>query len=296
MANRLNRENFDLVPAEGMPVNVVVGVYKDWQQRHPDTKPTLELHPAVRNIIRDYASVKHSWTFEGLFGYYNPSLLTEFKVFSGDEYVGTIDYNVRKSKYEISSPKIEKSMDRKKYRETGKVDLALKLIDSFSTKSLADSLNEAKSRIQEGIRRVARNATTTYREAVESSHGVLLEFALNHWQEVVDSVGNDATLLTRLEKLKEAIHERGVTQEMYASRGVCVYIKGDVYAVEKLDEEAGIERHVVYSNSESLPSGIRRAIGLLKLVEENSVLDGVGYKYEDNKFFVLLKYIEAHST
>jgi hypothetical protein len=293
---RLNRESFELVPAEGMPSNVVVGVNKDWQHRNPDSKPTLELHHAVSGIIRNCATINSSWTFEGLFGYYNPSLLTEFKVFSGDEYVGTIDYNVRKSRYEISSPKIQKSMERKSYRATTKLDLALKLIDSFSTKSLAEKLEEAKASVEGGIRRATRNATSTYREAAENSHGIILDFALNNWQAVVNSVSNDTTLLTKLDKLQEAIHERNVTQSIYHSEGKCVYIKGDVYVVGKLEEEAGGERHTVYSSSDTLPSGIRRAIGLLKLVEKDSVLDGVGYKYEDDKFLVLSKYIEMHST
>ena len=302
MSNRLPKDRYVFVPVEDMPSNVQLGVLKEWLDRDAVNGVTVNTVCApLKGLIRQYATSYPNWTFECLYTYYHPSPIDEVKVFVGDEYIGMIGYNVRMSKFQVSSPRIERDMDRKRMRETANLAIAHKLICSFSTKSVADNFLEAQNELRDGVRRLSRSAGTNHRSLTETLSPIFQEYALRNWESVMDWAAKnvDARMMGTMHNLHSVVHERDVSYSLHLAAttpgdGVCVYVQGDVYAVEKGKDDAGAERHVVYSNSDRLPPEVRRAIGLLKLVDDNSALDGVGYKCDNNKFLLMASYLAAN--
>jgi hypothetical protein len=60
-----------------------------------------------------------------------------------------------------------------------------------------------------------------------------------------------------------------------------VFIDGVNYSIQKGKDPLEIKA------SEELPDFMRRAVGLLKLVEDNQVIDGVGVRASETTFLVM---------
>jgi hypothetical protein len=297
MSNRLPKDKYIFVSVEDMPSNVHMGVNKEWSDRNPEHSVSVTANTIcapLRGLIRQYATSYPNWTFECLHTYYRPSAIDEVKVFVGDEYIGMIGYNSRRSKFQVSSPKIERDMDRKRMRETANLAIAHKLICSFSTKSLGEHLAEDKSDIRDGLRRMSRTTHSNLRSLSENLAPIFQEYVLANWEDVLEWVSKNGKATNRMHELHDTIYQNTSTQDMFAGKGLCVSVRDDAYVVEKDEKDAGSERFTVYSNSDRLPSELRQAIGLLKLVCDNSILNGVGYRHEYNKYFVLSEYLETN--
>jgi hypothetical protein len=74
-----------------------------------------------------------------------------------------------------------------------------------------------------------------------------------------------------------------MVKELRLGNMYLVLLDGMDYAIQKGNDAPTIKA------SEQLPDYMRRAVGLLKLVEDNQVIHGVGYRANANTFMVINK-------
>jgi hypothetical protein len=101
----------------------------------------------------------------------------------------------------------------------------------------------------------------------------------------MDSVINKSNIVKQLEQLPTQVEEFNATQHLIkmlqTDNAFIVFIDGVNYSVQKGKDPLEIKQ------SDELPDFIRRAVGLLKLVEDNQVISGVGLRVNEFTFLVL---------
>ena len=97
----------------------------------------------------------------------------------------------------------------------------------------------------------------------------------------------DPKLINKLEDFPTRVTEKlevdSMAKQLRLGNMHLVLLDGMDYALQKGGEPPTIKA------SEQLPDYMRRAIGLLKLVEDNQVIHGVGYRADANTFMVVNK-------
>jgi hypothetical protein len=110
-------------------------------------------------------------------------------------------------------------------------------------------------------------------------------FVVNNYQMFMDSVVNKSNIVKQLEQLPTQVEEFNATQHLIkmlqTDNAFIVFIDGVNYSVQKGKDPLEIKQ------SDELPDFIRRAVGLLKLVEDNQVISGVGFRVNEITFLVL---------
>lgn len=101
----------------------------------------------------------------------------------------------------------------------------------------------------------------------------------------MDSVVNKSSIAKQLEVLPTQVAEYNATQHLTSmlknNNAFIVFIDGVNYSVQKGKDPLEIKQ------SDELPDFIRRAVGLLKLVEDNQVINDVGLRVNESTFLVL---------
>lgn len=87
-----------------------------------------------------------------------------------------------------------------------------------------------------------------------------------------------------LRERKEAAH---IKNSHHQGLGTLVWVKGGEYVVDspKPSQSADFSPRVLHSDE--LPSGVKRQVGLLKLIEVNTAAYGVGIRLSEDTFYVL---------
>ena len=110
-------------------------------------------------------------------------------------------------------------------------------------------------------------------------------FVVDNYQAFMDSVVNKSSVAKQLEILPTQVAEYNATQHLTSmlknNNAFIVFIDGVNYSVQKGKDPLEIKQ------SDELPDFIRRAVGLLKLVEDNQVISGVGLRVNESTFLVL---------
>lgn len=292
MAKRLTDKDFEVYGVPDMPANVVFGVSRDWRARYPDDKIRPQGIPHKLKFVVRMSAEKHpEFRYEARYAPYDSTgSLTDFDVYKGDQWVGYLGYAGRNEQVRVGSHTIASKMERKRYRETKDVDQAYKLTHTFAPKSLGELLLEAQSQVRNGMDTVFREHRGKQRENSEELKPFLYEFARNNIEAVMEYVNKSSLPAVRIRDMLEQIdtleHNYKVSRELTdSSKTTTVLVRDGVYAVEDR-KKIGYENQTIYSDSDSLPPQLRRAIGLLKLLPDNTMLEAVGYKFDHDKYLI----------
>ena len=255
---------------------------------------TRTIDPFLKPLVEALALKYPQWTFESLYNSTNHSTKTEeaarFKIVDKREELGSIskDYCRSGYRFQIDNHRINNMRERGSGMKTIHLDKAIKHVNKyFSKKNVNEKLNEAKQKAEQGLSSVASHKQWKMRE-------LWLDDAISaEFQKYLVSVFPDALtmldpkVISRLEdfptRVAEKLEADNMTKQLRMGNMHLVLLDGMDYAIQKGNEPPTIKA------SEQLPDYMRRAIGLLKLVEDNQLITGVGYRADANTFMVVNK-------
>jgi hypothetical protein len=165
---------------------------------------------------------------------------------------------------------------------------ALKHIDKFfGKKNLDEKLVDARNQAQQCVSRVSNDLGQKFdwewNRLAEASKRFIVE---NHWEEFVgyaqqNITNNTVSMDTMPERFERKIAGQRVYDAFSKDEHYLVYVDGQNYAIFRKNEPTQIKV------SEELPEFIRRSVGMLKLVEDNQIVSGIGCRVNATTYVVL---------
>jgi hypothetical protein len=199
----------------------------------------------------------------------------------------TIDWAQRGHKfwYCVDNHRISSMRERGSGMKTIHMNKAIKHVNKlFGRKNVHEKLTEAKQAVLGAMGGAASQKEWQLRHTWEALKSPAQAFLAEHYQEFASSVV-DKSLSKHVEQLPTQMEEHSATQHMQQmlvkNNAYIVFIDGINYSVQKGEDPIEVKE------SDELPDFMRRAIGLLKLVENNQVVNGVGLRVNESTFLVL---------
>mgnify|MGYP006426557445 FL=1 len=215
---------------------------------------------------------------------YNMTFTSVF-VYEGLECVGRITYSDNGS-LEFTNARIYEAMYRKRDMKTRSVAKAVTIIRKyFYGMTKVERLNSVAERVSGAISS-AHSDTVYKRRNAKSRVMEELEKAMLGNQQLMQAVKQffqEENKPYILEQYVEAADTHELVEEAYRARGQGLYIHavGNCFEVYR----KGDTRVRTYQR-DALPDKVRGALGMLKLSNDNSFVDNVGFKFEADKFWV----------
>ena len=251
---------------------------------------TFVIHPFIKPLVEAVALAHPTWILKGknykLFSTGSQILgAREVVITEKREEIGRISmglYNERNC-FVIGNERIDKSRKRGSSIRTTDMKKAIKQINKFVTrKSVLEMLVAA----QEQASHVAWSVTSSKDKIIGATYNKMMPTIIKLLLEQWDTL-NPQLNITDEERhnFPKEVNESRLANEIYDCRskggGWVVLINELDYAVQK-----GKGGEVKVFTSEQLPDFIRRGVGMLKLVEDSQIVEGVGLKVNTNTFFI----------
>jgi hypothetical protein len=250
------------------------------------------IDPFLKDLIEQLALKYPQWTFVET----SSTAMASDKVYHAHrfdikdkrEVLGTIDKDYCGSGYRfrIDNHRIQGMRERGCGMKTIHLNKALKHVDKFfGKKNVTEKITEARRNVDNVLSQVDNEKAWRLRGTWGSIESQARDFVVNNYQAFMDSVVDKNSIARQLEQLPAQVAEHNATQHLTSmlknNNAFIVFIDGVNYSVQKGKDPLEIKQ------SDELPDFIRRAVGLLKLVEDNQVISGVGFRVNESTFLVL---------
>jgi len=250
------------------------------------------IDPFLKDLVEQLALKYPQWTFVETsatsMAVDKTYLAHRFDIKDKRETLGTIDKDYANNgyRYRIDNHRIQGMRERGCGMKTIHLNKAIKHVDKFfSRKSISEKLAEAKLKVEQVVGQVANEKGWALRHTWSALETPVKQFVITNYQQFMNSVVDKSSITIQLEQLpKQLEEERSVDhmKDMLAKgNAFIVFIDGIHYSVQKGKDPLQIKE------SDELPDFMRRAIGLLKLVEDNQAVSGVGLRVNESTFLVL---------
>jgi hypothetical protein len=203
--------------------------------------------------------------------------------------LGEIDKDWHKDgfKYCVVNHRINDMRERGRGMKTIHLDKAIKHVAKyFGKKTLTEQLAEAQEKTRSSLSSAVREREFDLSSSWNKLESHLMCFVgANYEAFILSMVEEDKAKLTHaIEVLPirlEAMSVANKLKEKFNSRETyIVFINGVDYCIQKGDTSLEIK------SSEQLPDFVRRAVGLLKLVEDGTLIPNAGIRVNDSTFLV----------
>lgn len=272
--------------------------------RGDGVKIQSKISPFLLPLIEKLALKYPQWTFEEENSNYKwdmqngksvktDIIATCFKVLDKREELGSVyteNYSSHGQQFCVDNFRVQQMRERGSGMKTIHEKKALKHIDKFfGKKNLDEKLAEARNMAQNTVYRVADDLSQKFDWEWSRLDETAKQFIMqNHWEEFVGYVGGNVhpnshnVKIDELpEKFERKLAGRDVHEAFQKDKHYLVYLDGQNYAIFRKDEPTQIKV------SEELPEFIRRSVGLLKLVEDNQIIGGVGCRVNATTYVVM---------
>jgi hypothetical protein len=247
---------------------------------------TFDIHPFLRPLAEKVALDHPTWTLECQEHKFVSGIQKDTTVFARSvvitekrEEIGKVSiglYNNRNC-FVIHNERVTKVRVRGSSIRTTDMKKAIKQINKFvARKTVLEMLDEAWTNSNS----VAYNVMASKYSILKKSYDDMMPIVVNLLVAQWDTLG-----LSIKDGFPREVSESRIANEMNECRsngkGWLVLINGLDYAVQK----QGADVQVL--TSEQLPDFIRRAVGMLKLVDDSQIIEGAGIRVNANTFFIL---------
>jgi hypothetical protein len=251
------------------------------------------IDPFMKEFVEQLALKYPQWTFveNGVTSnmHDNTYEAHSFKVMDKREVLGTLTKDwgrgAHKFWYCVDNHRISSMRERGSGMKTIHMNKAIKHVNKlFGKKNVHEKLTEAKQSVSGTIGGVVSQKEWQLRHTWTELTPSVQAFVTNHYQEFTASVV-DKSLSKKVEQLPTHMEEHIAAQYMKdmltKNNAYVVFIDGINYSLQKGEDPIEVKE------SDELPDFMRRAIGLLKLVENNQMINGVGLRVNESTFLVL---------
>jgi len=288
-------KNVHFMPPKLVDEFAVYNVEKERQAKRMgrDFQPVRPyLRHGMLELLETLAAKRPLWRFVGS-GFVSSGFISAFDVFDGEEKLGkldhTLNYNYRVSstkrvdEFKLYNDRINSKLDRRDHKTTGKVSIAVTtVLKEFGAKTNGELIVDAKQQLAKVATELSMSAERKMTNAAWDLRPKMTEdfianpevYAHRPWYEVLGKKYLEAAMVdSKATELKNRI------TNMQAGR--IVIQRDDTYIIVDNVNSA------VYTH-QTLPFDVRSKLGMLKLVDPETYLDGVGVKTKDTGFYYIL--------
>lgn len=286
----MNELEYDYIPLD-LP-NVLAKVRKD--RIEPEEGSVFFINEFIAPLILELAKKQPHWQLisDDYTSAGRGKRFTRFVVYHNRVSLGRLDTDYRGGTgnvFSIKNTRISKGMTRSGAKTTKDLAKAIKIvIKNFRSDTTAEALEATLEYVKEHLSRQHSQAQSTFDQYYGRVLWKLQPEIMSNWQETYRdlAIRNGADNST-VESIEEAFDKNKLSLEVRrceaVNDGAVVLIRGDEYIVS--DGLQSTNRMQLHS-TDTLPTGLKRAVGLLKLAPENEIISGVGVKVRENVFYV----------
>lgn len=264
-------------------------------ERSKRADPALvEIHTFMKPFILEVAKLFPMWELIGKRANWKVRLsgveaveFWRFDVYENREFLGTLEYEHSKNgySYSITNSRIQNKRERGNAARTKDMKKALKILSKeFGIKKMQERVAEAQENCANALHNFYHDKNRSFNHAYSYVHTTVEKYVMSNWDTIKEiglAKGADAKIIDNILSVYE---EREIAAEFAKSfdtdGGVVVVIHGNDYAVK--DKES-----ISIYGTDNLPEWIKRGIGMLKLIDKKTAIANIGYKVDDQVFFVL---------
>lgn len=260
-------------PYEGVPVTL-----------HSELDPVMDRLFKERPTWR-YKSVRHSYRNT------HPRV-TDLEIYDGDEKLGRLwlDYHWDGTpQFKFTNFRIEKSRQRSGPSYSTKPDVTAKrIIKAFHLKTPRERASEAAQDVVKLINSLRSNAGWELRRAKSRIEAELFSYALRHWEQVQPALGGCADGIDLAALVEHNEQSLALSDAFTGGGGVTVRVESNgTYLVARRGTTAEDSYSTETHTDSSLSDHVRGALGLLKMLPDNTHIPNVGLRVDANLFFVM---------
>ena len=272
-----------------------------WEQpadRTPNLDLTVSIHPELVLVLDKLMKERPTWRFKSTerFGSTAHQVkVVSFIIYDGDETLGQLymenywrDGAVR---YYFDNFRLERARQKNIKNYSTKPDVAAKrIVKAFHLKTPKERAAEAFVKMRTDVQNKNANLGWPLRQAKGTLESELYAYASRNWDEIKPLLGPTAADID-LPTLMDACGEyERLASAIYDAQGRTVRVEsnGTYLAARGRDRPADTSTFTteIYTDN-TLPNDLRGPLGLLKLVEDQTYIEGVGFRVDATLYFIM---------
>lgn len=242
--------------------------------------------PLLDALVKKYPR----WKFVGRQPYASTKTLIHFRVYDGSQQLGSISSETAwkyGDRYLLKSPRLDKQRERGHETRTKDLKKAIKLVsDNYYAKTLTELVANSRHMVNSATSEAVAKPHRDHRQAYGRVEEFAKQYIANHWDAFLEEAkasGKDLSYVGDYPAIRSlALEADRVGEAVREHEGVHVVIHGATYVVRG----GGDEEPVLYT-SDTLPRDVKTKLALLKLMNDNEYIDGVGIKASDSTYFIM---------
>lgn len=269
----------------------------EYDAQNNDRNARAKVADFMRPLIDALTAMRPNWRFVVGSGHYGDRQdngdyhYHRFTVMNGEEELGWIarelNWRTGENSYEFNSRYLEKKRTRGRSTRTKDLKKAVKLIrENFTELSYNEHVHAVENAV--GSFLANQHSRTMYRTrtTIEKLSAEVIAYLQPQWDKFIASLSTDAARELAMQ-FPDFVREAGEANAMYdlhkpKNTGAYVRLLGEKYVVKRLGSD---DTHV-YTQA-TLPDDLRGPIGALKLVPDETLIDGIGVRAASGAFYIV---------
>lgn len=219
--------------------------------------------------------------------------LREVRVCSGAEHLGSIAIDMRYSRggssekiYVIKSWRIDNQRGNANTSSTSKLTGAVRIVKkTFVPMNVAEIMGKAVGAVHQSYTTALRDLTRPIDGSNMVPNTTVMQryvYLLLRNEEIPTEVDKAVREAMLSEKYEKAMLEHLLADKMRAKQMTTVVQYNNLFLYRRPRPDV-----VEQKTFEELPLEVQNAVGVLQLMEDNELVDNVGYRHNDRNFFIL---------
>jgi hypothetical protein len=258
----------------------------------PVTADNTTIHPFMLPLMKRLAQARPQWKFVT----YRRSIsdtsstikfnISMFDVYEGSAKLGRIwkSYENRGDVISIDNDRMSSSRQRGSCHTTQDLKKAFKLVTkNFHGPTIAELVQETLEKTNSSVGMLAGKHMREFEGKYRGLSNFLEAYTMKNWEHIKQLAIDAGISPITLDGMAEAHQAKLATQDIAVSlgtgKGATVMLRGDEYVVV-------INGVTSICDTDHLPPHIKRSLGILKMVENHTYIEGHGARVDKDKFFI----------
>lgn len=269
----------------------------DHEYQSNDRNARAKVMPFMRPLIDALTAKRPNWRFVVGSGNFGDAQVNgdyhyhRFIVMSGEEELGWIsrelNWRTGESSYEFNSRSLDKKRTRGRSTRTKDLKKAVKVItENFNELSFHEHVQAVENYVASFLANQHSRTMYRTRTAIEKLSAEVIAFLQPQWDKFIASLPGDLVrdyAMTLPDLVRES-HEATAMYDAHKPKNTGAYVRllGEKYVVKRLNTGDTY----VYTQA-TLPDDLRGPIGALKLVPDETLVDGIGVRAASGAFYIV---------
>ena len=294
--NPVTNEYFVTPNNSDVVVEIPKEVVEESNRRYDMTLKDSHFHtaPELSEVLRLIQKKRPHWAFKNTVEYaWNLApaqqgghrLIDTVQVYDGDDYLGSIGWGRKNGwgnrVYQFDNFRLKAKRSRGSTNYSSKVETAAsRVVKTFHSKTPKELMDNAMDISRNAMWDVTNDKRSVYNKAYRRIADKVEKFVVANWQHIQPELGDVANGMDLPELVASANRAAALNDLSVNGHGWVILAQTNGRYITKRDDIIN-----TYTDAD-LPDRIRMGLGLLKMVEANTVIDGIGVRGKGNVFFV----------